>query len=301
MARVKSRRHRQPQQTAVRPSAVPVGGVLKVGVPPGVGDVYWALTKLVAFRQRYRARRIVLHVQKTSLTRALDWSQMVGFVDSTTEFSFRPDAACYDAGFSTAIRGVDCVLWPNGVLDRGFPLADWMPELGPPDLSFRIKTAAPPVADVGAVVYVSSDSVNAAWCPNMGPYYWRTLIAELAAQTGQPVVLIGKNWDRTFADSVKGDAVDLIGQTTLPQVAGLLERARVVVGVICGMTILANHFRTPTVAIHPVIPLDPRAWVAPDAPYATVPAPMVPNPGELAAICAELARPIVTGDAAADR
>lgn len=292
MARV-SRVNRRPAAGFRRSRGMPVGGVLKIAVPPGVGDVYWALTKLRAFRDKYRARQVVLHVQRTSLTRALDWATMVDFVDATAEFSFRPDRDCLDSGFSTAFRGVDCVMWPNGPIDRGLPLVDWLPALGQPDLDFTIRTEAPTI-EVGPVVYVSSEGVNAAWCPNLGPDYWRRLIDELGDASGQKPVLIGKHWDRTFADSVKGSVVDLIGQTTLPQVAGILDRARVVVGVISGMTILGNHFRTPTVAIHPIVPMNPRAWVHHEAPYATVPAPMAPEPGALAKIAMSIARDTIT-------
>jgi glycosyl transferase family 9 (putative heptosyltransferase) len=274
----------------VGPYRFPRGIMLRVGVPPGVGDVYWALTKLRQFRDHHGARGIVLYVQKTTQTRALEWAALVPeFVNASGEKRFRPDGACLSAGYSQNYPGMHCVLWPNGVLDRGGTLADWMPELGAPDLSFKVH-AKPPDREVRAVVYVSSTGINHAWAPNLGPEYWRELIEELGDLTGAPPILIGKDWDREFFDTVRGRVVNLIGRTTLVEVAGIIQAARVLVGVISGMTILANHFRTPCVALHPVVPLNPRAWVAADAPYATIPAPQAPPARALAKIAASLMR-----------
>ena len=263
---------------------------LKLAVPPGVGDVYWALTKLGALRTLCGAQTVQLYVQKTRLTRAIAWSKMVPqLVTSCGERPFTPDEQCKSRGYSTALSGVHAILWPNGPLDRGEHLRAWLPELGEPDLNIRIRTE-PPARPPGAVVYVSSDGVNKAWCPNLGPDYWRAFIDALGGLAGAPPTLIGAYWDESFARSVRGRAVDLIGKTTLPQVAGIIERARVLVGVISGMTILGNHFRTPTLAIRPIVPLDPRAWVAPEAPYLPVDAPSIPNASGLAKLAASIMR-----------
>jgi hypothetical protein len=264
---------------------------VRIGAPPGVGDCYWVLTKLAAIRRLYGAHTLTMYVQKTSLTRALDWSKMVPqLVTATAERPFRPDQGCLTVGYSNYNNaGLHTTLWPNGVLDRGGMLADWLPELGPPDLAFPVNTIAPGRAP-GAVVYASSDGVNAAWAPNLGPDYWRALIEELGIITGAPPTLIGAAWDANFSRSVAGKVVDLVGRTSLPQVAGIIQHARVVIGVISGMTILANHFRTPCVALRPIVPLNPRAWVAPEAPYLPVDTPTAPPAAELARLAASMMR-----------
>lgn len=263
---------------------------LKLAVPPGVGDVYWALTKLRALRERCGADKVQLYVQKTRLTRAVAWARMVPqLVTTSTERPFSPDADCLGRGYSTKLLGVHAILWPNGPLDRGEPLRNWLPELGEPDLSFEVLTEKPG-RPPGAVVYVSSDGVNKAWAPNLGPEFWRAFIDHLGVAAGAPPTLIGAHWDDKFAKQVGPRAINLIGKTSLQQVAGIIRSARVLVGIISGMTILGNHFRTPTVAIRPIVPLDPRAWVAPDAPYLPVDAPTCPSPSGLAALAASIMR-----------
>jgi Glycosyltransferase family 9 (heptosyltransferase) len=264
---------------------------MRIAVPSGVGDVYWALTKLPAWRAKHDCK-VTLCVQRTSLTRALEWSQMVDFVDGTVEHRFQPDHDCLSQGWSERIPGVDFAMWPNGALDQGKRLTEWLPDYAT-DQSFRIKTT-PPDRPGRVVVYVSSDAVNRAWIPEAGPVYWSALIEALGEATGQVPTVIGKAWDQSFRDRVSGvEFEDLIGQTDLPQCAGILETARVVVGVISGMTILANHFRTPCIALAPssVPPRFPHpdAWVPADAPYAVVRAHNLPKVGELAARAAALA------------
>lgn len=267
----------------------------RVAVPPGVGDVYWCLTKLKAFKEHEGIDHIELCIQQAGPARALPWAQMVDFVDACSYFRFHPPRTALEQGYMKGgIRGVDAVMWPNAIVDRGIRLEQWLPQL-PIDLGFEIRTQ-----DMGpprVVVYASSEAINQAWVPNLGPGYWVDLIYELNYRVG-PVTVIGAHWDKSFHDRLPGLAPrppwePLVGNTTLPQVADILKKARVVIGVISGMTILANHFRTPTIAFCPDKhhPDFPRAWVAEDAPYMPFAASNIPSAGEVAAIAADMARP----------
>ena len=268
--------------------------ICRVAVPPGVGDIYWCLTKLKALRDKLRADRIELCVQKAGPARSLAWAEMVDFVDTATFHAFAPGIAA-TTGYHEPGNGIDCVLWPNAVVDRGRPLSDWLPDLAL-DLDFTVRTE--PMGEPRVLVYASSRAINKAWVPNLGPEYWLQLMQALSDRFGQ-VTLIGAAWDREFTDDLRSSCnghgmpcVDMTGQTSLPQIADMLKRARLVIGVISGMTILANHFRTPTVAIYPrkQHPDFPRSWVAPDAPYQTVCAPDAPSAGLLAERASTIAR-----------
>ena len=264
------------------------------GVPSGVGDVYWALCKLKAIRERYRIRHVTLAVQRTKLTRALEWQRMVDFVDGTMERPFRLDADGQRDGYSRKVPGMTALLWPNSIIDRGGMLADWLPEFEL-DLDFPIQIE-PPKKSGAVLVYVSSEGVNAAWCSNLGAYYWSAFLEELGNATGVVPTVIGKSWDASFLANVRAPFENLVDQTSLPQVAGLIANASVLVGVISGMTILANHFRTPCLALHPNVPMNPRAWVAADAPYLPMLAADAPRPAGLATLVASLMeRPVPEG------
>ena len=87
---------------------------------------------------------------------------------------------------------------------------------------------------------------------------WRALALGLK-QRGLPVVAIGGPGDaeRTFLDGVWQDLA-VVRQLPWPQVAALLKRARVYIGVDTAATHLAAACGCPTVALFG--PMDPRVW-----------------------------------------
>lgn len=260
----------------------------RIGVPSGVGDVYWVLGKLQDFRRKNNLEHVTLCVHKSKVTRALDWSKMVDFVDATEEFPFQVNREINLFGYSRHVPGVDCVLWPNSVLDRGGHLRDWLPKYEL-DLGFNIATA--PVINPGVLVYASSEGVNKSWFPGRGPEYWGRVLKRVEQKCGRPATLIGSSWDESFNNRILGPRTDLVGETSLPEVAGLLKSANVFIGIISGMSILANHFRTPCTAIYPdkFLPGFLKAWIKDGTPYLPVKASMAPSPERLVDAAFELA------------
>lgn len=269
----------------------------RIAVPPGIGDVYWALTKMQAYKEYVGATSIELCVQRAGPGRSTLWADMVDFVDSSCFLPFvisnyKLEPPGY---FEPDDLDADCIMWPNAVVDQGRPLAEWLPDLHM-DLNFPIRTK-----DMGAprvVLYASSVAINRAWVSNLGVEYWVKLIASLTELIG-PVTLIAAEWDAPFSKALAAAArwlhveyEDLTAQTTLPEVADVIKNARVLIGVISGMTILGNHFRTPTVAIYPTAhhPDFPRTWVAPDAPYLPICATDTPPAPELAMLAQAMVR-----------
>jgi hypothetical protein len=233
-----------------------------IGVPPGVGDVYWCLAKLKAFKAHFGLQHVTLAIQKTTKDRALEWRHMVDFVDDARYVAFTPGRAA-DMGMSRNNGPLDCVLWPNAIVDQGTHLSHWLPELEL-DLEFPVKTA--PMNESLAnrvVIYPSAAGVNRAWFPERRGDFWIQLAHEIATRTGIPPLMIGADWDHDNSDKVAEAAQSLVGGTSLAQVAWILEHARAVIGVISGMTILANHFRRPTVAFAPNKhhPSFPYTWI----------------------------------------
>ena len=271
----------------------------RIAVPPGIGDIYWALTKIQAFKEQVGATSIEICVQRAGPGRSTLWADMVDFIDSACFLPFSANTYGLANGLgyvaTPANLDADCIMWPNAVVDRGKPLSTWLPDLQM-DLSFPIQTP-----DMGAprvILYASSEAINRAWVSNLGVTYWLSLIASLTELVG-PVTLIAAQWDEPFSKRLAAAAStagveyeDLTGQTTLPEVADVIKNARVLIGVISGMTILANHFRTPTVAIYPTAHHQdfPRTWVAPDAPYLPICATDTPPARELAMLAQAMVR-----------
>jgi hypothetical protein len=269
--------------------------VIHLAVPPGVGDVYWVLTKLQAYKAAHPGQQVKLLVQACGdLDRAGQWRDMVDFIDHLAFWPFKPDRAALETGIGKTPQGWP-ILWPNAVVDKGRPLAEWLPDLAL-DLSFPVRTTHVP-GGPRTVLYVSSDGINRAWMSHLPTGYWYDVVEALNKAVGR-VTIIGAKWDRPFFERWireaprRLDVENLVQSTTLMQVADILKHARFFVGVISGMTILANHFRTPCAAIYPTAHLDafPRTWVAADAPYWPIRTDRVPPALELAELVAAGAR-----------
>ena len=228
-----------------------------------------------------------------ALDRAGQWREMVDFVDEAAFHRFVPDRGALEHGIGRLPDGTP-ILWPNTVVDRGQRLESWLPELAC-DLSFPVKTT-PFAGGPRTVLYVSSEGINRAWMSHLPRGYWYDVIAALNAAVGR-VTIIGAKWDAAFFERFMREAPpgldveSLMGRTDLMEVADILKTARFFVGVISGMTILANHFRTPCVALYPTAHVDAftRAWVAPEAPYWPIRVDRVP-PAEALAELARTAR-----------
>lgn len=258
---------------------------IRIAVPPGVGDVYWCLAKLRSFREKHHLEHVTFCVQKTHLTRAVDWPLLTNLVDASEEFNFKRNPEMDLVGFSRNLPGVHCAMWPNTVLDRGLHLRDWMPEYDL-DLEFEIKTADTPKVHQSkgrVIVFPSSLGTNKAWFPNGGPTFWNAVLQRVYVITGRPALVIGCDWDKDLARMLSAPYEPLIGQTSLAEIAGILKHAGVVIGIISGMTILANHFQTPCVAIYPdkFQPGFLKAWIRAFTPYIPIKASIihVPIPG----------------------
>jgi hypothetical protein len=266
---------------------------LRIAVPSGVGDTYWALSKIRDFRQRHGAETVELCIQHSRLRRALEWSEMVDFVDGACELKFKADPLALETGFSQGqTRGADYCFWPNAVIDRGEHISTWLPDYAL-DLDFEVRCDDPPEEHRGlCAVYTSSVTINNAWLPGCGATFWKDLVGG-RLRHAMPLGVIGSFWDMPLTTQIDISGItDLVARTTLKQVTGILRDARVVVGVISGMTIMANHFKTPCVALCPdkFEARFPWAWVKPDAPYIVVRASEVRSAQQIEELALSIAR-----------
>lgn len=266
---------------------------VRIGVPPGVGDTYWALAKMESFIERHGIKHVTLCVKAHELKRALAWPEMVGFVNAAEEFDFGTNKGIRETGFSARKPGLDVVMWPNAVIDTGKHLSEWMPDYDL-NLDFEIKTPELPASWRDRhLIYASSEGVNNHWLPGRGVGFWRHLINEIGNVTGERPIIIGAGWDKDFFRAIGPVQADsLISETTLPQVAGIIKEAKSLTGIISGMTVLGNHFRTPTVAIYPdkFHPGFLSAWIKPETPYIPIKASLVGPSVKVAGITASIAR-----------
>ena len=101
--------------------------------------------------------------------------------------------------------------------------------------------------------------------------YWARLLDRLVSEWGAQVVLTGAPGDLPLVERIlermEQTAYNLVGKTSLPQLAALLQRADVVISGDSGPMHIADALGTPLIAIHG--PTDP-AQFGPVSPAATV-------------------------------
>jgi len=81
--------------------------------------------------------------------------------------------------------------------------------------------------------------------------HWRALIAQISADLGMPVVMLGGPGDVDAAREIArgGDLVDLVGRTDLQTAAALIRDSSLLVGVDTGLTHIGIAFDRPTICL----------------------------------------------------
>lgn len=242
----------------------------------GIGDSHWACTKLRALSAAHDHRPIWAYVNRSQNHATVGFLEMVpmiaraGYSDSAPFDVWRELPPNHrDPRWSTldgcrSWRTFDYVLVPNGHLERGEPLATWLPEL---DTEFSYALNIPDIAREMAellagfrpvLIYPSGIGPNEGFHKDTWTIDdWQNTIRELVAALGRPVTLVGANTpddlgyrDLLLRNGVLADqVVDLVGQTSLAEYCALIESAAVWVGLNSGGGIVSAMRGTPTVML----------------------------------------------------
>jgi ADP-heptose:LPS heptosyltransferase len=192
----------------------------------------------------------------------------------STSFSQSPHPAgyaCYLAGipvragfaadFAGAVLSPAVPPPPDGghQADRALALVT---ALGVPPAGTHLELGLPPAAAHAARTLLAAAGVTGPYavaapgasCPSRryDAERFRAVAAGLAAGSGLPVVVVGSERERALAEYVAADApgvVPVAGRTSLPELAGAIAGAEVVVTNNSGPLHLADAFARPTVAL----------------------------------------------------
>lgn len=277
---------------------------LKVCFALGLGDTYWACTKLKAL-QEATGRPLHGYINSSEHHQSVNLLRLVPYLEQCFQAPdapydvFREFSPTYtDPRWSTregcaGWRGYDYVMVPNGHLERGEPLATWWPDL---ETEYNIALNIPAyVRDntwswVGkrrpVLLYVSGTGPNNAFHGGtFNERYWAQVIEGLNAHNIAPTLVGARTRDDTqFASEVRrwaGGAAydDLVGQTSTEEYLALIEHAAVWIGLNSGGGIIAASRGTPTVMLwsdsqYPIHGLPPHlplhtnmksSWLPPEA------------------------------------
>lgn len=249
---------------------------VSIGVPPGVGDIHWIMTKMESFKRRAGVDRLTLAVHEDIGHRySGQYLDLLPFVDHVIRF---PVALTYDFGIRgghgrPVYRGEQGLTYKmefNSALERGQAIEDILPEF---ETHWDYEIAYPPASRDYALsmkeraggrlilFYASSEGANAKWArEDWTTGDWMELLLLIRSRTNkerQKIVLLGAPWDRAFANRLlKLDEmesfIDLVGSTDLPQVLALIREASVLIGYPSGLSVMAAQFQTPCVMFWPI-------------------------------------------------
>lgn len=282
---------------------------MKFLIPQGIGDSVWAFHKIQDVAKKHGADRIDVLIncadsENEAERRALKFVRRFRFVDSAEMCKFRifkgfaPDGrACYTADGETEIEshGKVFVLMPNGPLERGVRLENWLPEY---DINWRVAEEYQffgtdfEVADrfekPYAVFYMGSLMGNTLDGHNRGeiwkPEDWSNLGDWLYRTYGLDIVLVGASYDMSYfskklAPLIAGNPWwhNIIGQCETSQTFAVCKRAKLVMSYQSGIGIMSHYLGVPvgiwwradgdSMSPHHYFTLDERmanGWAVPD-------------------------------------
>lgn len=250
---------------------------MKIVVPPGIGDTTWCLLKMQSLLQGDVADLIQPGDSSNPICRrAVDYLMRFDFVrsvsvedlplhppgepqtDTQGRYNYMPSGWQSDGG----------AFWmmPNGHLERGNRIEEWLPELsinwdvmdhfswGKTEYAEELRRQMKPYA----VFYLGPESGNAGDGHNRG-WLWDTndwlALGQGMRQRGLTIAVVGANYDRSFYDNYMLPALkhaemgwlDTIGTMHIAETLAFIRGAKVFVGYQSGLGVVAHYLGVPTV------------------------------------------------------
>lgn len=252
--------------------------VTTIGMPPGIGDLHWIMTKLESFKEKNNIEKLKILVNLSWMTQnnrhtySLDYLGLIPFVDAAESVEEKiPFEYALAGGSGTTLftnhGGCDYMIEFNSSLEGGQKLIDILPGY---ETNFDYPIEKPLEAEAWAedmkqsqggkfvVLFTASTEGNDMWANKLwSPRDWVLLAQLIHDQTRCKSVIVGGEWDKSYAERIcrldeANVVLDIVGQTSIAQLFALLRKANAVIAYQCGVMMMAVHFRTPAVAFWPI-------------------------------------------------
>ena len=243
-------------------------------VPPGIGDVHWVLQKLQSFLKEKNLPlpdiKVLCREDKEYKThaRAFPFIEMYPFVNASWQtknntakkhiwqeaYAQRGDESFPD------VLGCDYFMSYNGILEGGYSLEETKYECNselPRFVSLEEEKARKQAKEKYGkyfLIYLA--------CQGTFKFWWKDFPIEgvveaingIAEKSGLTPIFLGASWDNrdSILKSVKKQIpnhVDLIGETTVEQVFGILRGAEFMFGYPSGLSMMAASFGVKTLML----------------------------------------------------
>lgn len=250
-----------------------------IGMPPGVGDLHWIMTKMESFKEKNNIGKIkvVMNMPREEGARSyhsysIEYFNLIPFIDSAERINKA-------LGFEYALNrgsgiplfknrtGCDYVIEFNSALEKGINLKNILPEyeinydypIDEPEKERKFAEAfKETIGEKLVLFFTASIGGNYHWVKHLWtPKNWVELARKIYNKTGCRVVLIGAKWDGDYADAIHEHDTEsiihsMVGKTSLTQLFAILRKANVLITWQCGVGIMATQFRIPVVAFWPI-------------------------------------------------
>ena len=256
---------------------------VKILVPPGIGDVYWTLTKMQSFCQKHEIDIpdvCVSSPKNDYKDHSEDYVRMFPFLRWAGYKKHEAGTPIFREAYREKARTIfedvercEYFIAYNGQLR-------WGESMDSVDIQYDTNWFLPMHRPMEARWFVDEvkreygEYILAYFIPHGMYKYWLKecpskelfqSLRQIHLSTGKKIILIGAEWDADLLDEEflkrdrRGFLVNMTGKTTCPQVMELLRQAKGVVGFPSGITIMATMFRTPTLLFWNQY-FDPRFW-----------------------------------------
>jgi len=260
--------------TAVKPEQKRLSIIL----PPGIGDSYWELVKMQAFLKRENLGIPDIYIacrrsgSYNAHDRAFSFIEMIPFVHSSGELANIEGQKhrklwqeAYNQCGQTVFRdiaGCDYFISHNGYMGKGVALDKTDPDLtcnwdlpmfvSKEQEGFQIDARNKYGKYI--VFYFVFQGTYKHWVNEFPISRIIEYINALTAKTGFTPVIVGAKWDLDSRElgHIKRqihNCVDLVGETSLAQVFGLIKGSELVVGFPSGLSIMSTVFKKKTLII----------------------------------------------------
>lgn len=259
--------------------------VITVGVPPGLGDVHWVMTKMESFKEKNGIDKLRIAVCEDGLHKYTStYLELLPFVDEIDRRKehFKIGVFYGQKPFSLIrnYQDVDYLIdFGAEMFLCGKKLAEILPEY---DAHYDLDIAYPDETRKFALemkeraggklvlFYTSAIGNNKNWNRDSWKYAdWMALAERVHAASGAKPVLIGAQWDHDYAIELKkldanGIMIDMVGQTTIPQALAMMREGSLIVAFASGLPIVATYLGMPTVMFWPIKDVSKNGRFHPD-------------------------------------
>lgn len=229
-------------------------------VPPGMGDIYWSLTKIKGIAEKDNIDKIDIVIFHDASRRSEAFpgrftmvnSSRMGNANETRGKKKKNEPLHHD---------FDYLVWYNNVLEEGkyldtdiFPdiNTDWYPEMNHScvEEAFGIDMKEQ-YQDYVVMFYVEPNRMYKLWREYVDYPTIYSLCKKIKHYFGYNILIMGMEWDRKSFNALKSldtdnIIIDMLGKTNVDKLFGLLKNAKAIIGDSAGNVMMGNYFKIPT-------------------------------------------------------